>query len=212
MKHAYLLNKELTELDINENYQQTALDIACDVHDVKKDYRNLLIGLKSYFDSEQESCMTMEAILIIVTNYARTIIREHHLEILITTDNQSQLRSKQHYYLVSILSNLINNSIDALENQLGGYIHIQTWDTPNKTWVTISDNGPGVSEDERDLIFNAGYSTKFYERTGDIYRGIGLLHVRTMLREKFNGDIQLDHNKRPGASFTLWITKDEGEN
>ena len=51
----------------------------------------------------------------------------------------------------------------------------------------ITDDGPGISERQLSNIFKMGYSTKFDEKTGNIYRGVGLVGVKNAVEEQFKG-------------------------
>lgn len=69
--------------------------------------------------------------------------------------------------------------------------------------LTISDSGPGVQEDERELIFEKfvqGASAK----TGAGGAGLGLPIARAILRSH-GGDIHVEHNEPQGARFVLRI-------
>ncbi len=208
MKNAYLLNKELgNEIDSNEN-GKIALTIARDVHEIKKDYQNVIIGLGSYFDTENNSSMKLSDILKIVLSYSRNLIRERKLDILITSKKQIDLQIKNHYYLVSILSNIIVNSIDAIGTQRQGEIVVLIKDQNNHVVISISDNGPGITADIKALIFQPGFSTKFNQKTGDIYRGIGLSHVKIIIKEQFGGSIEVLSDKER-TTFLLTLDKEK---
>lgn len=209
MKNAYLLNKELCIENPSSKNGSIALDIARDVHEVKKDYQNVIKGLGSYFEVENDSFMRLSDILKIVLMHSRSLIRERELDILITVKNQIDLQINNHYYLVSILSNIIANSIDAIGNQHGGSITVIVKDQGEQLLISIADNGPGIPSEIKDMIFQPGFSTKFNQRTGDVYRGIGLSHVKIIVAEQFGGNIEVVSEEGKGTIFFLTLSKEK---
>ncbi|WP_416828223.1 sensor histidine kinase [Ectobacillus polymachus] len=209
MKNAYLLNKELSNENPSSKNGGIALDIARDVHDVKKDYQNVIKGLGSYFEVEDAPFMRLSEILKIVLMHSRSLIRERKLDILITVKDQIDLQINNHYYLVSILSNIISNSIDAIGKQHGGSITVIVTDQGEQLLISVSDNGPGIPSKIKDMIFQPGFSTKFNQYTGDIYRGIGLSHVKIIMAEQFGGNIKAVSEEGKGTTFFLTFNKEK---
>lgn len=109
--------------------------------------------------------------------------------------------------MVSILSNLIFNSADALLDQAQGYIRITVADAGPNVIITVSDNGSGMDADTQAMIFQPGFSTKFDETTGNVYRGIGLSHVKIIVQEQFDGDIQVESTPGKGTNFDITLSK-----
>ena len=69
----------------------------------------------------------------------------------------------------------------------------------------VADDGPGISEKHLPRIFNMGYSTKFDEKTGNIYRGVGLCGVKNAVEEQFEGSISVDSEEGRGTKFHIEI-------
>ena len=103
--------------------------------------------------------------------------------------------------LQQVFVNLLNNSIDVLAG--GGVVHIsaqQNNELPGecRTKVLISDNGPGISDDIQDRIFEPFFGTK-KDSTG-----LGLwIAKRIMVQHK--GSIGLKESTSSGTIFALWI-------
>ncbi|WP_071459008.1 ATP-binding protein [Bacillus massilinigeriensis] len=209
MKNAYLLNKELSTENPSSENGNIALNIARDVHEVKKDYQNVIKGLGSYFEVANSPSMRLSEILKIVLMNSRSFIREREFDILIAVKNQIDLQIHNHYYLVSILSNIISNSIDAIGTQHGGSITVIVEDQGKQLQISFSDNGPGIPLEIRDMIFQPGFSTKFNQYTGDIYRGIGLSHVKMIMEEQFGGNIKFISEEGRGTVFFLTFNKEK---
>ena len=95
-----------------------------------------------------------------------------------------------------ILSNLINNSIEALHVNQGRiqiYIHIYK----SSVVVSVSDNGKGIAQDVVQRISRSGES--FGKNGGN---GLGLRHARrTMLQ--YNGELNLNSKVVDGTIVTL---------
>jgi sensor histidine kinase regulating citrate/malate metabolism len=63
---------------------------------------------------------------------------------------------------VTIISNIIENAFESLNTveKEKKYINVQTYIENNTYFISISNNGPIITESDKKKIFNAGYSTK----------------------------------------------------
>lgn len=208
MKNAYQLNQHLQDLDVPTEYKDMALSIARDVHEIKKDYRNVTLGLGDYFDTDHEAPMQLADILKVTVNYIREAIKDNHHNVVIEVHNQVDLVIPNHYYVVTVLSNLIFNSVDAMpDDKLNGRIQVTVADAGDDILLNVSDNGSGMSDQTRKMIFQPGFTTKFNADTGDVYRGIGLSHVKLIVQEQFGGDITVESQLNHGSNFQVRLNK-----
>lgn len=97
------------------------------------------------------------------------------------------------------LLNLLTNSLDALEGLEGGTIRLATSREGSQAIVTVSDNGPGIPEQNRAKIFDIFFTTK-----GEKGTGFGLAVVRKIMREHL-GEIILEDTPNGGASFKIML-------
>ncbi len=95
--------------------------------------------------------------------------------------------------------NLVSNAIDAVESLENGAVVVQTgFDAAADTMlIAVSDNGPGIPEDQRASIFNVFESSK-----GSRGTGIGLPVSRKILREH-GGRIRIEGGPGEGTRFVL---------
>ncbi len=206
-KNAYLLNERLKDEQRPEE-QAIAYKIAQHVHEIKHSYQNVIKGLGDYFDDSSNEPMLMHDILKIVTSYSQMIIRKKKAAINLVVQNQVDAKIPQHYYLVTILSNLILNGIDAIEKKPNGEILIQVTEDAKWVYISVTDNGKGIPANLINLIFKPGFSTKF-DSSGDIYRGIGLSSVQTIAREQFGGQITVDSTPELGTTFAVTLDRNK---
>lgn len=115
------------------------------------------------------------------------------------------------YLLEEVLLNLLLNAKDAVEEQANAQVWIDVWRDDNKHCVgfSVTDNGLGVSADQREKIFTPYFSTKSTEKGA----GLGLYICQKIVYE-FNGQLTYQDNESGGASFsvTLPITKEQPVN
>lgn len=103
-----------------------------------------------------------------------------------------------------ILSNLISNAIKAVQNTSSPEITI-TSELTSKGLVNlkVTDNGSGITNDERDKIFNAGYSgfrrqeEKRHAHFGDLKNkinstGVGLFGIKNLVELEPYGSLQIN--------------------
>ncbi len=93
-----------------------------------------------------------------------------------------------------VMTNLVNNAIDAAP--LGGHVEVKTGRRANGwPYVSVADNGPGVSEDERHHLFEPHFTTK------EGGTGLGLFMSYGVVREH-QGELVYSGD-RHGAVFTV---------
>ena len=102
--------------------------------------------------------------------------------------------------------NVVTNAIDAFEGSGPGHVIVETGHEPASdfVFVSVTDNGPGIPEDQFAQIFNIFESTKGARGTG-----LGLAVSQKILREH-GGDITVETKPGFGCRFVLsWPRVDE---
>jgi signal transduction histidine kinase len=92
-----------------------------------------------------------------------------------------------------VITNLLNNAIDAAPR--GGHVTATTGRRSGRPYLSISDNGPGISDDHRHRLFEPHFTTK------EDGTGLGLFMSYGIVREH-QGQLLFEGN-RPGAVFTV---------
>lgn len=97
--------------------------------------------------------------------------------------------------ILQILLNLISNALDACEKGCVVSVGADLIDE-DKIALYVEDNGPGIPEENRELIFDEFFTTK---KEGN---GIGL-YVCKELTESLNGKIYLESQLGKGSKFIM---------
>jgi C4-dicarboxylate-specific signal transduction histidine kinase len=100
--------------------------------------------------------------------------------------------------LRQVLSNLIQNSIDALSliSKKNKVIKIETFVKNNKLICSVSDNGPGINKKIQSKIFD------LYESSKNSNSGIGLWLSKYII-SKHKGSLSLNKAYSNGAEFII---------
>jgi sensor histidine kinase regulating citrate/malate metabolism len=106
--------------------------------------------------------------------------------------------------ITSILGNIIQNAIEALEKAEGPERSIQVtiWETADSYYFLIWNNGPVILKNVGEKIFAPGFSTKNST-------GLGLSIVREIISE-LNGKITVTSTQEFGTEFKIAIPKMNG--
>ncbi len=98
--------------------------------------------------------------------------------------------------IAQVLINLLKNSVEALKNQPGGKIMLKSEiNTDNKVFISVTDNGPGITTELLDKIFIPFFTTK---ENGS---GIGLSLSRQII-QMHGGSLKVD-SKPKKTTFTI---------
>ena len=107
--------------------------------------------------------------------------------------------------LVTIIGNLIDNAFDAM-NEANTVLEkpkellFGIYSKPNALLITANDTGVGIKEENKEQVFENGYSTKGKGR------GTGLYQVKRLV-ENLGGEILLDSQYGTGTSVTVTFDK-----
>ena len=102
----------------NDHLRERTLDIAREVHEIKKDYYRVLKGFEALIDNfENEGVMTLSNIFTIINDNTSRYIKESNKEIGMSFDFQMDFAIKAYSNLFVMLNNLIINSIDDCKNK-----------------------------------------------------------------------------------------------
>ena len=95
-----------------------------------------------------------------------------------------------------VLVNLVKNAMQAMTK--GGVLSLQTGESPDSVWVSVSDSGGGIPEEQISRIFEPFYTTK---KKGT---GLGLMIVQRIIRAH-EGRIELESHVGRGTTFRVWL-------
>ncbi|WP_123052621.1 ATP-binding protein [Clostridium sp. JN-1] len=206
MKKSFSVYEIVSKNNYPEKLRDLTLDIAKDVHEIKKGYLRVIGGLEEMSNEKLDvESMKIKDIINILEIDTKDYINAKNLNIDLDFKVGCDFYVSQHFYLVSVIRNLIFNGIEAIDNKKRGLIELKIEEAKDEYIFTVSDNGTGINKSNLDFIFNPGFSTKYDKKTGNICRGIGLTLVKDLIQNIFNGSISVQSIKNEGTTFTVKI-------
>ncbi|MGI5997775.1 MAG: ATP-binding protein [Lutispora sp.] len=187
--------------------QEDTLDIAREVHEIKKDYNRVLGGFESFLKKfETNDLMTLGDMKDIIEENTNRYLDAKELKnnIIIEFDFRDNFSLKKYYSLFTVLNNLIVNALDACTSN--GRIKVTQTSDKEHIYFHVEDNGEGIDEEIIPYIYNPGFTTKYYNDTGKASTGIGLAHVKNIV-EELGGSIEVESKPGQGTLFTVSLPK-----
>lgn len=184
----------------------TVLDIAGKIHEIKKDHQRIHSGLtKLMVKGTVADFMHISDILSVVVasnkSYGELLNKKIKFKVNVVDEHPPYLT----YLLLSIINNLVSNAVEAIDKS--GKITITVTKKERKLIILINDNGLGVAQKHKRLIFEPGFTTKF-DSAGNASNGIGLAYVKGVIND-LDGTINLlESNCNTGATFLIEIPID----
>ncbi|MBC7390155.1 MAG: CHASE3 domain-containing protein [Opitutaceae bacterium] len=102
--------------------------------------------------------------------------------------------------LVRILDNLVSNAIKF--SSKGKDVHISLYNKNGLTYISVKDEGPGIKEEEKHLLFGKFKKLSNRPTEGESSTGLGLSIVKSLV-EAMNGSIEYTSEVGKGTTFTL---------
>lgn len=205
MDEAFSLYREYDSLSGSEQ-KIKALNIAKNVHEIKKNFFRVVEGIDEIIvketPSDRISLKDLCKMLYLSTN---RVLEKDNLNIILRFDVQSQTEVHEHSMLMSVLRNLVNNAIESIEHS--GEVKLTHTEDYSLHYFSVIDNGSGMSEETMAYIFRPGFSTKYNDDTGSSNRGIGLTLVKDIIEHYFDGVIEVESRLGGGTKFEIQIPK-----
>ena len=188
--------------DNQSNLSVRALHISQEIHEVKKDAQRIFSGLSdiSLVKTNEEYYLSNIVEFVEKANFKYSGMLNKRVE-LKTTQTVNFILSQQNPIL-AILNNLVANAVEAIE--VSGMISMSIWAEGNMIHFKVQDNGTGIKEEDMDIIFEPGFTTK-YNQQGVAATGIGLSHVKEIIN-MLEGEIRLE-DQADGTAFHIRIPK-----
>ncbi len=127
--------------------------------------------------------------------------RAEYNHVVITTDVRKDLPELYvpETELQQVILNLINNALDSME-ETGGVLSLSARMTEGGIMIDVSDNGPGIAQENLLRIFDPFFTTK------PVGKGTGLgLSICYGIVRKMGGEITVDSSKAKGTAFHIKI-------
>lgn len=183
---SYEMYRRLSEEGLEE-HKRHILGITEQIHEVKKDSQRILAGLIKLTDREVPGDMPLSNLVQYIIDSTQQYADYLGKQIVFTQKISLDYDTANYIPLLTLLGNLTANAVEAIQGR--GQIHLEIREHAGSTLLTVSDSGSGFPQDERELVFEPGFTTKFDEE-GVAATGIGLSHVRDIVT-RFGGDISL---------------------
>lgn len=134
-----------------------------------------------------------------VVKHALDIFTEEYIEYIPTeTELYASLDKTQ---LIRIITNLVKNATQAMKTDgTPPKIEVKVTSEGNSVKITVSDNGKGIKENNKELVFEPKFTTK----TSGM--GLGLPMIKKII-ETYNGTISFTSTEDIGTVFTVILPK-----
>ncbi|HEX2926864.1 MAG TPA: ATP-binding protein [Ruminiclostridium sp.] len=115
------------------------------------------------------------------------------IEVLVDFEESLSMAMIDEDTAVTIISNIIENAFESIVGieQEKKFVRLETYIENDNYYISISNNGPMIPENDRKKIFNAGFSTK---ENSTKKRGFGLSIVQAQI-EKCGGSIKINSSE-----------------
>jgi signal transduction histidine kinase len=107
-----------------------------------------------------------------------------------------------------ILTNLLSNA--AKYTPGGGLVEVTARSENGHVELAVADNGPGVPESEREMVFDKFYRGREAIRHGEAGSGLGLAIVKSLV-ELHGGAIRVEDSQPRGARFVVVLPRASDE-
>ena len=138
-------------------------------------------------------------------------IREQQIDILKTIDKKLPLVMADFGKISQVFANLISNSINYKNENKKLVIRINAHEKDGKMFVSVADNGRGISEEDQKRIFERFVRIKSAENL-DSKNGSGLgLAISQSIIKNHGGDIWVESQLMKGSTFYFTLNTVENK-
>ncbi|HSP40873.1 MAG TPA: HAMP domain-containing sensor histidine kinase, partial [Gillisia sp.] len=178
---------------------------------------NIHLKVEEYSNTLIHQIDTMSAIASAFSNFAKMPAQQNEIlnvpkivklaldifnenYIVFTTEKDEILAKFDRTQLIRVVTNLVKNATQALDGVENPKILVRVEELATMVSITVSDNGIGISEENKDKVFEPKFTTK---SSG---MGLGLAMVKNLV-ETYGGSITFTSKRNKGTIFTVRFPK-----
>ena len=125
----------------------------------------------------------------------RDDFKKKNIQTDLIIDNKALLVAGNRHSLRQVFLNLFKNSMDAMDH--GGVLSIQTSLVGDQVEITVTDEGCGIPEQDKEKIFSPFFTTKKHGT------GLGLCISKRIIEEHADGSLSMKSKVGKGTSFKV---------
>lgn len=189
-----------------QSRQQLLQDISSDATWLRTVVENLL-AITRLEDGDVTLSTEIELVDDVIEEAMRHISREANQHVIVVEPSSELLLARMDPQLiVQVIVNLVNNAIT--HTQAGSTIVISSYGEGPMVAIEVADNGPGVSDEDKDQIFEPFYSARTGTADSSRSVGLGLALCRTIV-QAHGGTIRVIDAVPQGSRFVFTLPAEE---
>jgi signal transduction histidine kinase len=193
LMHFLQLQKDRPDLMAAEQREQHQQEISQSAEDLLNTMETMLIWSKDQMGSFKPQISDIPVSELF--NYIERFFPKNNLINITFTQERDQMITADKNYLQVIMQNLTANAIKAVKGNPSASIEWKAVAANNSTMLTITDNGPGITTEQANTLFEEGHMA-------NTKNGLGLQLVKE-LSKAINYKISIQSKPGMGSSFTI---------
>ncbi|MBN1337094.1 MAG: response regulator [Deltaproteobacteria bacterium] len=199
----------LAEAILEEDRPDLVRSYAGDIVEYCQTIRSIVQDLSGYSRAARSEYLTTVDLPHVIEDAVRLVerstdVRGIDIALDLAPETFVQARTNE---IQQVFVNLVKNAIEALAPQrdtgLPAHVRIRCGGDSGHVWAEVEDDGPGIPEASRSLVFDPFYTTK---QPG---KGTGLgLNIVYRIVTKYRGTIQVDAAEAGGTVFRMRFPSD----
>ena len=178
-------------------------DIKEDASWLRQQMENILSITK--VENDEYLNLTVESVEDIISEAIKHVDKEEHHKLQINSSNEDVLVKADMKLIVLVIVNLINNAIKHTPKGTSITISYKTED--DKVWVEVMDDGEGISDSDKEHIFELFYTSE--AKIVDGYRSMGIgLHYCYQTIKAHHQTIEVLNNVPHGTIFRFSLDRE----
>lgn len=162
-----------------------------------------LLSISRFENGEMQMHLSLDVVNDVIQEALRHIDRGIARHALTVNCCDDLLLAKMDTGLITqVIINLVNNAVK--HTQDGSEICVSSRETDGFVSITVSDNGPGIPDEQKSHIFELFYTGRSTISDGRRGMGLGLALCRSIV-EAHGGTISLTDNLPTGCRFTFTL-------
>ncbi|MDX1628227.1 MAG: ATP-binding protein [Fulvivirga sp.] len=190
------------QLQVQETISRSdAEELKVSLATIEKRSKGLMRFINAYKDFTKQpdlsiSELNLKTLIERIINLLSPDLKKHQIRFSFESTAGNYKIKVDPELIEQVIINLIKNAIEVLENHDNAMIKLKLEKAGRHVLLRISDNGPGIDDENLEKIFVPFFTTK---KKGT---GVGLSFARQIMR-LHNGSITVSSRQGKGTTFTL---------